>query len=86
MFTKRSLRERGLRDSNKSGEQLTLPEIRGKATIEENEPYPITETCFWGGGRGETDRTDHKFQDKSFQTCHLSVTRAAYNPGDKTAT
>lgn len=53
MFTKRSLRERGLRDSNKSGEQLTLPEIRGKATIEENEPYPITETCFWGGGRGE---------------------------------
>lgn len=28
MFTKRSLRERGWRDSNKSGEQLPLAEIR----------------------------------------------------------
>lgn len=55
--------------------------------MEESEPYPITERdLVLGRGKGEADRTDHKSQDKSFQTCHLSVTQAAYNPGDKTAT
>lgn len=69
MFTKCSLKEKGLQDRNKVswGEQFTLGEIR-KARPLWGICYPITATWFFFGW-GERERVVRGGREGSFQTC-----------------